>query len=201
MTKILSILRQNIKEYITILVALFMQSYFGYKMIKIITLISHYDSFLNDNIVKIILTCLGFIAGSAIILFMIYIYLKTREDRPLLKMLKYLFFYIIVQVIVSTIMGLLTLHLNNETIVNYISDVLQYLFRYLFILYVFIKSEKIRIKKIKDKVILGFIVTLLSLVLNTTISNSILSIFIEVIYYLILILIFNIISCEKGENK
>lgn len=191
MKNILKIFRNELKKYTIILFSLIIQSYFGYEIIKVIRMSSYYIDFINDNILKIVFICLGFLSSSLLILYLVYIYLKAREDKPLLMILKYMILYVVFQIIISFIIGFLSIRIRTELSINYISNALQYLFRYLFICYVFIKTEKIKLMSIKGKMIIVFLLTLLFLVINMIIKNEILSIFIDVIYYLTIIFVLN----------
>lgn len=200
MTKVINAIKYNIKEYSTVMFALLMQSYFGYELIKMISFMSRYSDFINDNMFKIILTCFGFITGSAILLFMAYLYLKKKVKDPIKKLLKYILIYILIQILIAVIIGILFAVINVEIGRN-ISTVIQYLFRYVCIVYIFMKTEQIKIKNIRNEVCIGILITVLILALKVKIGNNLLKIMIDGIYYVAILIHFNLIDNQKKEKR
>lgn len=194
--KCTKIIQHHRKEYMTLLIALFLQSYFGYRLIKIISLISHYSGIINDNMFQIVLSCLGFVAGSAIILFIAYLYLKRKIENPIRKLLKYALLYAVIEIIIAVIIGVLTTCMSID-ITRRIGIVIQYFFRYFFIIVIFMRIENIRIGSVKRRLWLGVVITLTSIVLTSLIKDSVINVILEVIYCMTILGILTVINYEK----
>ncbi len=196
MANILKVIKLNAKEYIVFIIALFMQSYFGYEIVKMTQEVSRYSSYISDNMLKIILMFILFITSSAIILFVAYIYLKKRISRPIKTILKYLFIYVMLEIIIALLMGTLTFAISIE-VVSKISTLLQYLFRYIFIFYIFIKVEEFKFTSVKKELFIGVLITIFILILKVFVQSYMIKIIIDVVYYTFIIIRLNVVSESK----
>ncbi len=201
MKEIVKNAKRNSKEYIILLLALLMQGYLGYTLAMIAMAISTSPNFLSDNLSKIIMTFIGFIISSGIIILMGYLFVRKKVKEPMKQMIKFVLLYIGIEVVVALLIGYFLKILHNQNSMYSVMMILQYMIRYLFLLYVFKRLNNRSLGSIKKNIIIGFIITIFFIVIKFLPWDGVLYTMIEAIFNFILILYFHLTMNQKvGES-
>ncbi len=193
--------KRNSKEYIILLFALLMQAYLGYNLAVITMAMSTTPNFLYDNLSKIVMTFIGFIISSGIIIFMGYLFVRKRVKHPIKKTIQFVLLYIGIQIIVAFLMGYLSKMINNQTSTYTVMLIIQYIIRYLFLFYVFKNVNNRSLASVKKNIIIGFIITFFFIIIKFLPWEGLLYIMAEAFFNFILIIYFHLTIHQKvGES-
>ncbi len=196
--------KSRAKELITFLIGMFIQSYFAYRFSIVYLLLKNMPDFYKNNTYSVITTTLGFVIGNMILLFIAYLYLKSRTKSPVLSLFKYIFIYLALQFVISVFIGYIgTFDIFSKSI-DSIIEIFQTLFKFIFLWFVFISTSSGKTYKYKLKILISLIFTVLFVMLLNTMSNAqieniLLYIIAEAFYYSVLI-IYIYISTRSGRE-
>ncbi len=181
-TYLKSKLIERSKEFVILFIAIFLQSLFNLRSI------SFYDIEFDYTSPKFILSMLIEIISILVVLYIGFLYLRNRFEKPILELLKYLGIYIGVQILLGFLFGFISVLVENPIkTIEYISAS-QYMVKYIFLWYVFIKTSKRKLNRLKMEVIFGSILTIIVICINFLITNNMVNIIIDSFYYLLIIL-------------